>query len=420
MASRSSKDDDVVFKPQEFSTFHIPKEVIKRTIKKLKQFFGEEVKVYVILGVGTGTDYVGSVADLRVLDSYQDPYVYPPLPALDYLISDAKLPMGYVLYVVMKGVKKAYIFQVQISISPGEYVKVSPYLESTSESGGPIPCKDPINPEVPGEFLWNQEGPNQVHRIYKERTDGDKTKLYWQYTGDGGIVTFVDNHALGLSVRLNFKVPSHDRMGSYGNRNNRVESTSKLDVINTYIDGGRIKDTIAELKQYFGQDVEVYVVLGDHRVTDLDVQVADMRVLGYPNPFLFPTLALDHLTSETTLPGGYILYVVHEKKTARKAYMYENRKLNKICGPCLEPTNKDQESIPCQQVPFDPKSPKVPPEKFLWSQEGPDIDYKIYKEQTDGTKLYWYYPGLDKIVTFSKDFGHSVELYFKEICPKMN
>ena len=420
MASQSSKDVKVTSKPQEVSTTHIDGKVIKQTIRELKKIFGKEVKVYVILGVDTTTDSDILIADLVVLNSYPNPFVYPPLPSFNHLICNTPLPQGYILYVALQETQKSYTYQVPYH----SLALTSPYLEFPGGFQGIVPCKDPRN-EPPDEFLWDQEGPDFNYQIFKEENN---TKLYWQYNGDGEIVTFTENNAQALSARLH--VFANTIMASKSSKDVKVTSKPQevipAEVINTYIDGDLIKQTIAKLKQYFGQNVEVYVVLGDHKITDPDIQIADMRILkSFSNPFLFPTPTLDHLTFETTLPGEYILYVVQENKTARKAFIYQNTKLNKICGPCFEPTNKDRDSMQCKIVPFDPKSPKIPPEIFLWNQEGTNDAVKIYKEKTgeDKTKLYWHYNAMKGIVTFSKhpEFGLSAKLIFNpEQTPKMN
>ena len=191
-------------KPQDAIQTFVRKEHINDTIEELKQFFGGVDGVHVMLGTNTITDYDIMPADMIVLDSYKNPFVYPPLSdnnQLNHLISDTPLPQGYVLYVVVQGAQKAYFYEVKNPSSPDTYVRAGPYLEPSSESGNMVPCKDTTN-EPPDGFWWDQEGPDQVYKIHKEQ---NSTKLYWKYNGDGAIVTFVDTNALGLSVRLDFK-----------------------------------------------------------------------------------------------------------------------------------------------------------------------------------------------------------------------
>ena len=415
MASQSSNDDEVTSKLQEASTTHIDGKIIKQTIRELKKIFGKEFKVYVILGVDTTTDPDILIADMVVLNSDPNPFVYPPLPSFNHLICNTPLPQGYVLYVALKGTQKSYVYQVPNS-SPA---LTSPYLKFPGGSQGMVPCKDPRN-EPPDEFLWDQEGSNDLdYTIFKEENN---TKLYWQYNGDGKIVTFNENNEQAINARLN--VIANSRMASKSSKNVKVTSkpqevsTTSIPAkeLTTHIPGEVIEDTIKNLKNFFSEKIKVYVMLGVYTTTDYDIMPADMVVLdSYKNPFVYPPLSdnnqLNHLISDTPLPRGYVLYVVLQG--AQKAYFYQVQISGPPvtyvkAGPYLKPTSVSGGMVPCKDTTNEPQ------DEFLWDQEGPDQVYKIYKEQNN-TKLYWQYNGDGALVKLTNRHpqGLCVRLYFK-------
>ena len=171
------------------------------------------------------------------------------------------------------------------------------------------------------------------------------------------------------------------------------------------LDGNAIKKIYDELLTFFGSDFKIYIVKNPNTEIQPDIlkdQIADLTILNSnPNPFVVPTPALTDLTFKSVLQPQLVLFIAYNGSLMAYVYHTLSPLGETLTSPYLGPSQSG-DAIPCKS----PTGGK--PEEFLWTQEGPDIAYRIYSTTGTGEKLYWRFTGVEGIATLSDTSAHAL------------